>query len=69
MVSKAEFFTIDSMTRKYHVYKDVWSSFIEEVLFCCRDEETGEGSFKSSTAASRNLHSFKILVKRHGLTP
>ena len=33
MMSVVESFTTDSMTREYHVYKDVWSSFIAEVLY------------------------------------
>ena len=37
MASEVESFTIDSMIRGYHVYKDVWSSFIGEVLYCRRD--------------------------------
>ena len=52
MASKAEYFTIvDSMITKYHVYEDVWSSFIGEVLYCCYDEGSGKGSFGSGTAA------------------
>ena len=31
--SAVESFTIDSMIRGYHVYKDVWSSFIGEMLY------------------------------------
>ena len=37
MASEVESFTIDSMIRGCHVYKDVWSSFIGEVLYCCCD--------------------------------
>ena len=59
-LSKAESFTIDYhfMIRRYHVYKDIWSSFIEEVLFCCHDEGTGEASFKLSTAAKQKCPLF-----------
>ena len=35
--SAVESFTIDSMIRGYHVCKDVWSSFIGEMLYCRRD--------------------------------
>jgi len=37
LISAVESFTIDSMIRGYYVYKDVWSSFIGEVLYCKRD--------------------------------
>ena len=36
LVFGVESFIIDSMIRGYHVYKDIWSSFIE-VLHCRRD--------------------------------
>ena len=32
LMSEVESFTIDSMIRGYHVYKDVWSSFIGSVV-------------------------------------
>ena len=28
---------IDSVTRGYHIYKDVWASYIREVLQCPHD--------------------------------
>ena len=37
LISAVESFTIDSIIRGYHVYKDVWSSFIGEMLYCRRD--------------------------------
>ena len=37
LISAVESFTIDSMIRGYHVYKDVWYSFITEMLYCRRD--------------------------------
>ena len=37
LIFAVESFTIDSMIRGYHVYKDVWSSFIGEMLYCRRD--------------------------------
>ena len=37
LASAVESFTIDSMIRGYHVYKDVWSSFIGEVPSCRHD--------------------------------
>ena len=37
------------------VYKDVWLSYIAEVLYCHLDERSAEGSFKSEgTAAKQN---------------
>ena len=33
------------MIRGYHVYKDVWSSFIEEVPYCCRDVHNHHNPF------------------------
>ena len=40
VLSEVDYFPIDSMTRGYHIYKDVWSNFIGEVLYCCRDVAT-----------------------------
>ena len=37
MAYKVESFTIDSMIREYDFYKDVWLSFIAEVLYCQHD--------------------------------
>ena len=37
LISAVESFTMDSIIRGYHVYKDVWSSFIGEMLYCQRD--------------------------------
>ena len=36
VISTVESFTMDSMIRGHHVYKDIWSSFIK-VLYCQRD--------------------------------
>ena len=50
----------------YHVYKDVWSSYIREVPYCHHDERSVVEPFKSSTAAkqNRNICSLEVLVKR-----
>ena len=45
MMSAVESFTVDSMTRGYQVYKDVWSSYIGEVLYCHCDERSTEKAF------------------------
>ena len=37
VISAVKSFTMDSMIRRYHVYKDIWSSFVGEVLYCRRD--------------------------------
>ena len=37
MAYKVESFTIDSMIREYHFYKDVWLSFTAEVLYYPHD--------------------------------
>ena len=37
IVSEVEFITINSIIRGYYIYKDVWSSFIGEVLYYCCD--------------------------------
>jgi len=37
IISAVESFTMDSMIRGYHVYKDIWSTFVGEVLYCRRD--------------------------------
>ena len=40
---------------------------VRELLYCCPDETIAEEPFKSGTAASRNVHSLEVLVKRHRL--
>ena len=52
MASEAESCTIGCMIRGYHVYNDVWSSYIREVLYCHRDEISEEGRFGSGIAAN-----------------
>ena len=52
----------------YHVYKDVWLSYIWEMLYCRCDERSTEGPFWwfSISAAKQNwnIYSFEVLVKR-----
>ena len=45
LVSEVESFAIDSTIRGYHVYKDIWSSFIGEVLYCRRDVRNHHDTF------------------------
>ena len=45
LVSGVESFTIDSMIRGYHIYKDTWSSFKGEVLYCCCDVQYHHNPF------------------------
>ena len=37
MESEVGSFTVESVIRGYHIYKEVWSSVIGEVLICRRD--------------------------------
>ena len=37
MESEVDSFTVESVIRGYHVYEEVWSSVIGEVLVCRRD--------------------------------
>ena len=54
MASKAESLTIaDFMIRRYLIYKDVWLTFIREVLYCCHDEGSSEGLFGLSIAVKQ----------------
>ena len=48
LISAVESFTIDSMIRGYHVYKDVWSSFIGEMLYCRRDVRNHHDPFAAA---------------------
>ena len=52
MASEAESSTTGCMIRGYHIYNDVWSSYIREVLYCHHDEISEEGPFVSGIAAN-----------------
>ena len=47
MASEVESFAIDSIDKRYYVYKDAWSSFTGEVLYYHQesDKESVEGPF------------------------
>ena len=69
IASEAASYTIGYIIRRYHVYKNVWLSYIGEVLYCCCDERSAEEPFRSGTAAkqNQNVYSLEVLVKRHKL--
>ena len=69
LVSEAESYMVGCMIRRYHIWKDDWSSYTGEVLYCYCDEKSAEGSFGSGTTLKqyRNVYSLKVLVKRHRL--
>ena len=56
MACEAKSYTVDYnrryMIREYHVYKDVWLSYIGEVLDCCFDERRAEGPFRLEGTAA-----------------
>ena len=62
------------MIRGYHIYKDDWSSYTREVLYCYCDEKSAEGSFGWGTTLKqyRNVYSLKVeaqvnQITRHGI--
>ena len=62
---EAEFFTIDYDKRIYHICKNVWSSFIGEVLYCCRDvHNPAPQSFCYSFSINRSkLNNFCLVFR------
>ena len=42
-------FTVESVIRRYHVYEEVWSSVIGEVLVCRRDTRNRHDPFAVAT--------------------
>ena len=56
-----------SVIRGYHVYKDVWVSYIGEVLQCCHDAYVHSHHDPLAfwvRQPSRNVHSFKVFEQR-----
>ena len=70
MAPEAKSYTIGYMIRGYHVYKNVWLSYIGKVLDGCLDERNSEGPFGSEGTSAKqnwNVYSLEVLVKRHRL--
>ena len=66
-LSEVESFTIDSMIRGYHIYKDVWSSFIGEVLCCRRDVRNHHDPFAIAISINGSkLSNFCRVTFMHG---
>ena len=68
MVSEVESFTIDSMIRGYHVYKDVWLSFIGEVLYCHCDVQNYHDPLVSHGQTSFLAQALSIFLLCKGTT-
>ena len=49
MESEVDSFTVESVIRGYHVYEEVWSSVIGEVLVCRRDTRNRHDPFAVAT--------------------
>ena len=45
------------MIRGYHIYMDVWLSYTGEVLYCCLDERSVEGT---AVRQNRNVYSLEF---------
>ena len=49
MESEVDSFTVELVIRGYHVYEEVWSSVIGEVLVCRRDTRNRHDPFAVAT--------------------
>ena len=43
MVSESESYTTGCMIRECHIYKDIWSNYVRELLYCCLLKEVQKG--------------------------
>ena len=49
--SEVDSFTVESVIRGYHIYEEVWSSIIGEVLACCQDTRGHHDPFAIATCS------------------
>ena len=48
-------FNWESVVRGHHIYKDIWTPLIGEILFCDREEDNSEDSFAISVIKDGNI--------------